>query len=126
MNIKRIIQFLITSLTSIAIGFLLGWSFERFVDEIGWSDALHVYRMDAEHGNAEAQYYVGLYTLEGKGTKRDDTEAFRWISRSAKTGYIPAQLKLAWMYETGTGTQQDKSKAMSIYKTVGDRKLSNL
>ncbi|MBX3457300.1 MAG: sel1 repeat family protein [Candidatus Paracaedibacteraceae bacterium] len=76
MNIKRIIKFLITSLTSIAIGFLLGQSFERFVDEIGWSDALHVYRMDAEHGNAEAQYYVGLYTLEGKGAKRDDTEAF--------------------------------------------------
>ena len=32
----------------------------------------------AEHGNAEAQYYVGLMYSEGQGVRQDDGVAIEW------------------------------------------------
>ncbi len=48
----------------------------------------------AEQGNASAQYAVGYMYYYGKGTQRNKTLGMKWIQRSAKQGYRPAQKSL--------------------------------
>lgn len=127
MRIINLLCLTITSIISCIIGILMGiYVLAPKLDAIGWADALHVYRMEAEGGDPESQYYVGLYTLEGKGVKQNAEEAFYWISQSAQAECIQAQLKLAWMYETGTGVQEDKNKAIALYKEAAENAQKKL
>ena len=49
----------------------------------------------AEHGNAEAQYYVGLMYSEGQGVPQDDAEAMNWCRKAATQGDANARFLVA-------------------------------
>jgi TPR repeat protein len=38
---------------------------------------------------------------EGRGVSKDDAEVLKWYGWAASSGYAPAQLNLALMYESG-------------------------
>lgn len=91
MKVKLFFGFIGSSILSLALGVYLGISLNSFSDQIGWADALHVYRMGANDGNPEAQYWMAKYILEGKGHEPDPSQGFYWMKQSAENGYIKAQ-----------------------------------
>ena len=54
------------------------------------SDSLRAIVRSATDGNAEAQNIVGGWFYEGKHVTRDYEQAFRWWSKSAKSGNAKA------------------------------------
>lgn len=65
----------------------------------------------AEHGDARAQYDLGMRTLRGRGIEKDPALAFRIIKDSADRGNPAAQYKLAQMYRDGIGVPADVAGA---------------
>ena len=45
----------------------------------------------AEHGDAGAQYCLGLLYLKGMGVSKDELEASRWFEKAAAAGYQEAK-----------------------------------
>jgi TPR repeat protein len=56
-----------------------------------WQDA-------ANAGDPEAQYRLGRAYCCGIGPKYSTSKAIKWYCKSAKRGYLPAQLALADLY----------------------------
>lgn len=72
-------------------------------DGIGMSQDLYgaaqLYKKEAEHGNAEAQYWLGIMSLEGSGITEDSDEALKWIAAASDQDYPPAIKVLEYMLE---------------------------
>ncbi len=77
------------------------------IDSKDYKTALKQLRPLADHGNAEAQYWIGQFYLEGDGVKEDDAEAAKWYRKAADLGDADAQDMLGWQYMTGHGVEQD-------------------
>ncbi|HYB57041.1 MAG TPA: tetratricopeptide repeat protein [Alphaproteobacteria bacterium] len=69
----------------------------------------------AEHGDAAAQYALGMKLWLGRGMKRDTNAAIVWLTRSAAQDYPLAESALGVMYEDGDGVHQDFAKAAFYY-----------
>ena len=52
----------------------------------------------ANHGDAIAQYYVGLFYRKGIGVDDDQKESFKWFLKSAENGYPESQYLVAKAY----------------------------
>lgn len=50
--------------------------------------------MNAEAGNASAQYNLGLSYRNGTGIAADKVEAFKWFTLAANAGYADGQAML--------------------------------
>lgn len=50
-----------------------------------------IYRVMAEQGNPEAQYWLGIMYLHGYGVPMDRATATEWVRLSAWQGYVPAE-----------------------------------
>jgi TPR repeat protein len=61
--------------------------------------------VEAQKGNALAQYNLGLYYKQSKNQHPRD--AFRWMHKSALKGYRPAQYEFALMFHYGIGVKQN-------------------
>jgi TPR repeat protein len=61
----------------------------------------------AEHGNADAQFNLGLMYREGKGVPQDVKEATAWLSKAAEQGQAEAQENLGLSYAKGLGVERD-------------------
>jgi TPR repeat protein len=62
--------------------------------------------VEAENGDAEAQYNLGMMFLNG-----DYTEAAKWLRKAAEQGIAEAQFNLGVMYYKGQGIPQDYAEA---------------
>lgn len=60
-----------------------------------YKNAFGFYLMGALKGNAKAQYNVSRLYFLGLGTPRDHENGIKWMSRSARQGYVLAQKDLA-------------------------------
>ncbi len=65
----------------------------------------------ADHGDADAQWQLGVLYHEGESVPKDDAMAVQWFERAADQGYASAQATLGAYYEAGRGVTQDFSKA---------------
>jgi TPR repeat protein len=75
---------------------------------------------DAEAGNPEAEFNLGLVYLHGDGTPKDPAKAAAWFEKSAIHGYAEAQFRLGRMYARGEGVPTDPAKALGwIEKAAG-------
>jgi TPR repeat protein len=54
-------------------------------------EAVKWYRLAAEQGNAEAQYYLGVSYDIGEGVSQDKIEAVKWYRLAAEQGHAEAQ-----------------------------------
>ncbi len=86
-----------------------------------YATALEEWRPMAEHGDAEAQFYVGALYYHGEGVPQNDAEAARWYRRAADQGYVTAQHNLGVMYYQGEGTSQDHREALRWFRRAGEQ-----
>jgi TPR repeat protein len=73
----------------------------------------------AEHGNAQAAYFLGNKSFEGKNY----VEAANWFRRAADQGVAQAQFNLALMYLDGTGVRRDLAEAMKWFQEAANQGL---
>lgn len=69
--------------------------------------ALEKLKPVAEHGNAQAQFNLGLMYREGNGVSQDSKEATAWLSKAAEQGHVEAQENLGLSYAKGSGVDRD-------------------
>lgn len=66
----------------------------------------------ATRGDAEAQYYLGLLLLSGKGVEQDLGRAFDWFLAASEGGNMHAQFELSKAYSRGQGTEANPQEAL--------------
>jgi uncharacterized protein len=69
------------------------------------------YRENAEKGDLDAQYKLGLLHLTGKGALQDFAEAAKWLKLAADQGHSLAQYHLGLIYRVGHGVPTDQAQA---------------
>jgi hypothetical protein len=65
----------------------------------------------ADHGDAEAQWQMGVRYDEGDGVPKDDSQAMLWFQLAGEQGQVDAQAHLGAYYWAGRGVPKDLSKA---------------
>ena len=84
-------------------------------------DSVDSVRVQAERGDAIAQYNLGVMYAEGRGVPMDDTEAVRWYRLAAEQGDIVAQANLGLMYTEGRGAPMDDAEAVRWYRLAAEQ-----
>ncbi len=84
-------------------------------------EAAESYRVDAEQGDARAQYKLGRKYKLGSGVDKDYREAVRWFQKSAEQDYADAQFELGVMYEYGYGVDKDIALARYWYQRAAEQ-----
>lgn len=59
--------------------------------------------------------WVGCTSMDW-GVKKDEGKAISWIRKSAKQGFLAAQINLGRIYEQGIGVKKDLDKALEWYR----------
>jgi TPR repeat protein len=75
------------------------------------TEALRWYTWQAEQGNADAQFYLGLMHALGKGMPRDYEKAAEWYRKAAEQCNADARFELGRLYAVGDGVPQDLVQA---------------
>ncbi len=78
-------------------------------------------RERAKGGDAEAQYWLGIYLAQGRWGAVDEMEAVRWIDLSATQTYIPACHALARLYQKGGLPAQRRLFVLGCLGKAADR-----
>jgi hypothetical protein len=74
----------------------------------------------AEHGNTEAQFWLGVgYERNWFGTV-DIQEAIKWYRKASEGGDPDAQVALGQKYEDGEGVEQNYRLAAEWYRKAGE------
>jgi TPR repeat protein len=72
-------------------------------------------RPEAEHGDADAQYLMGLLNSEGDLGPRNEAAASGWYQRAAEQGQADAENALGYQYDFGLGVPRDRAQARLWY-----------
>jgi TPR repeat protein len=80
-----------------------------------------VTKIYASHGDAKAQYRLGLMYATGKGTSQDLNQAAIWYRKAAEEGNAEAQYQLGSMYDTGKGLPQNFTEASFWYNEAAEQ-----
>jgi TPR repeat protein len=83
--------------------------------------AVEWYRRNAERGDAEAQFNLGIKYESGDGIAKDVTEAVKWWFKAAEQGQVEAQFNLGVCYATGDGVSKDATKAVEWYTKAANQ-----
>ena len=86
--------------------------------------ALSLLRRAFAHGalfEGEIAQLLGLFTMEGMGTEKDEKEAFQWMKRSADLGYPSGMNYLAIYYDRGLGTAPNRALAELWCRRAADK-----
>lgn len=76
-------------------------------------EAVSLYRLAADNGNAEGQYGLATMYSKGEGVERDSDKFLELVRLSAGQSYGPAMSAMSNIYEQGLhGQPQDATKAM--------------
>ena len=74
----------------------------------------------AEAGDANAQFLLGLQFANGDGVKQDYAKAHDWYGKAAAQGHTGAQNNIGVLYLNGHGVAQDASEAANWYRKAAD------
>jgi len=71
----------------------------------------------AEQGDVDAQYAMGLTYAEGRGVAQDEAKAFYWLSRAVEQGDTDADLLRRVLSATMTDAQFEMAdQMMDVFK----------
>ena len=84
-----------------------------------YKEAVRLYRLSAEQGDAKAQNNLALMYEDGLGVPQDYKEAVRLYRLSAEQGIAQAQFTLGLMYDFGQGVPQDYALAHMWFNLCG-------
>lgn len=80
-------------------------------------------QIQAEQGDAKAQYHLGSLYEAGRGVERDTTVAAKWFLKAANQGNADAQSEIGMFYVRGIGVKKDYSEAAKwLLKGVAKRR----
>ena len=79
-------------------------------------EAVQRFQIDAQNGDANAAFWLGVAYRDANGVTRDLTRAVEWLSRSAGAGNPDAADALGQLYEDGIGVHRDSSRAATLYR----------
>jgi len=65
------------------------------------------FRLAAEQGDADAQFFLGVMYATGEGVPENDAEAVKWYRLAAEQGDARAQFNLGVMYDNGKGVPEN-------------------
>lgn len=75
----------------------------------------------AQSNSPEALYDRGMDAITGVGPSQNDALGIDYFRRSAELGYGPAQIALAYYYETGTSLASDPAQAVDLYRKAAQQ-----
>ena len=75
----------------------------------------------AQSGSPEALYDRGVDAITGIGSTQNDSLGVDYFRRSADLGYGPAQIALAYYYETGTVLASNPGLAADLYRKAAQQ-----
>lgn len=75
----------------------------------------------ADHGDAGAQFCLGLKYAAGEGEALDNVQAAHWYQKAAEQSHALAQFNLGMMYAHGQGMPRDDAKATVWFKKAADQ-----
>jgi len=84
--------------------------FDEAVQAYGTGDyatALAEFKVLADQGKPEAQYFMGLFYHNGFGVPRDQSESAKWFLKAARQGDARSQYYVGIMAEKGQGVEKD-------------------
>lgn len=92
---------------------MVGWIYHHGLGlQEDLEEARKWYSLAAGQGSMEAQFNLGVLCM-----KQGDSAAGRdWYQKAASQGYLPACYRLAWSYESGSGTTLDREKAFNLFE----------
>lgn len=92
---------------------MVGWIYHHGLGvQEDFEEARRWYSRATDQGSMEAQFNLGVLCM-----KQSDFAAGRdWYQRAASQGYLPARYRLAWSYESGSGTTVDREKAFNLFE----------
>ena len=96
----------------------------KMVEEIPEGTDLDKTQKEAEGGNANTQFMLGLMCHEGVGVPQDYAAAAKWFHRAAEQGLATAQNNLGVMHAKGEGVPQDYVEAVKWYRRAAKQGLA--
>jgi TPR repeat protein len=78
-------------------------------------NSLNTLISNADKGDPNSQFELGIRYFEGNSVTRDFNEAVKWWTKAAKQDNVPAQYNLGVMYWSGAGVRQDYNQAAKWY-----------
>ncbi len=102
----------------LAADFQAGWTAYARGD---YKTALKEWRLLAEQGDPDAQYYLGRMYDRRIGVPEDNVEAVKWYRLAAEQDDAGAQFSLGVMYENGSGIPQDYAEAAKWYRLAAEQ-----
>ena len=82
------------------------------VSNISYAQTYQSTLRDAEQGNADAQFNLGVMYDTGEGVPENDVEAVNWYRKATEQGYARAQFNLGVMYADGEGVPENDVEAV--------------
>jgi len=95
-----------------ALILLAGFSMPLLANPM-WRDMFNDHLENAEAGDVDAQYEVGIMYLKGQGVAQDRAKAINWLEKAAKNGNEQAASKLGRIHEKEEKFKQSQSEAES-------------
>lgn len=92
---------------------------KRLYDGEDYQKCLELCRKNPD--DSYSQYYIGMLYSEGKGVRRDDSEAVKWFRKAAEQGHADAQHYLGVSYHYGIGATRDYSEAVKWYHKAAEQ-----
>lgn len=89
---------------------------ETAYNQKDYTTAYQLLKPEAEAGDRQAQYYLGVMLRKGLGIDRDLSAAANWFTKAAKQGQREAINTLATLYRLGEGMPQDHQQALRWYQ----------
>jgi TPR repeat protein len=80
-----------------------------------------LYKLAADKGDAQAQWYLGEMYANGNGVKTDRSSAARYYTLAADQGLPYAQWSLGVVYNYGDGVAKDLHKAAQLYQLAANQ-----
>ena len=87
----------------------------------GYKTALKEWRLLAEQGDPDAQYYLGRMYDRRIGVPQDYAEAIKWYRLAAMQGDAGAQFSLGVIFEKGSGVVQNYDEAAKWYRLAAEQ-----
>ena len=85
-----------------------------------YAKALRWYRKAAVQGQPRAQYTMARLYWNGRGLKKNDTEAAKWYLKSAEQNYAKAQSSIGYLYLLGHGVRKSSADAAHWFRRGAD------
>jgi uncharacterized protein len=75
----------------------------------------------AQSSSPDSLYERGMDAITGVGPSRNDSLGIDYFRRSSDLGYGPAQIALAYYYESGTFLAREPAQALDLYRKAAQQ-----